>query len=614
MSSVAELLRLHPLCEHDPSTNSNFHEFVHHGTALRWDVDFDASKVTGTATHTLEPVGTPSRIVLDTSFLEIHSVAIDGVDTPFTVLPRAEPLGAPLVVEHAPAAKFTLQVAYSTTAECTALQWLTPAQTDGGKHPYLFSQCQAIHARLLLPCFDTPSVKVPYSYRVTLPLPVVVSGRPATSTEGNEYSFDQPIPIPSYLVAIASGDLVLAPIGPRLAVYLEPAVIDRCQHEFCADTERFITTAEELVFPYEWDTYNLLVLVLSFPYGGMENPNMTFATPTLLSGDRQNVDVVAHELAHSWSGNLVTNASWEHFWLNEGWTVYLERRIIGRLHGDAYRDFSAIIGWEQLEREIVRMDATPRYTTLVQDLSDRLDPDDAFLSVPYEKGLNLLLTVERAVGGTAVFDPFIPHYFSKFAHKSVTTKEFLDTLYGFFGDKQAELDLVDWETWLYGQGLPPKPVFDTTLVDECYSLAASWAKAIASGSVSELERFVAADVAAYTANQTVVFLDTVAEKCAWGLAMGAAAARHMREAYGYATLQNAEVVLRFFRVSVRARVEEEYPRLAAWLTTVGRMKFVRPGYVLLASVDKALAVETFRAHELGYHPICRAFVKKDLGL
>ncbi|GMF59754.1 unnamed protein product [[Candida] boidinii] len=225
------------------------------------------------------------------------------------------------------------------------------------------------------------------------PLNTLLSGRRVNEEKKGDvtfFRFHQPVPIPSYLVAIASGDLVGASIGPRSTVYSEPCAIDSCQYEFKEDTENFIATAESLIFEYEWKNYDVLILNRAMPFGGMEHPNITFATPTLISGDRQNVDVIAHELAHSWSGNLVTNCSWDHFWLNEGWTVYIERRIIGKLHGEKYRQFSAIIGWTDLENSIKSMgDSAKIYSTLIQDLKDGSDPDDSFSTVPYEKGFCL---------------------------------------------------------------------------------------------------------------------------------------------------------------------------------------------------------------------------------
>lgn len=607
------------LPERDPSTLLNYFLFKVHHTSLDYSVDWKKKILHGKGKIALETVEDVTQVVLDSSFLDIKSVAVDGKEASFQFGEQGV-LGSEFAIDAKiqKNTKFELLIAWNTTDKCTALQFLEKDATDGKQEPYFFSQCQAIHARSLFPFFDTPAVKSSYSFSVELTLPVIMSGRPA-SVNGNTYRFEQPIPIPSYLVAIASGDITKLPIGPRSHVYCEPSRVKACQHEFEEDMENFLQAAEKLVFPYEWDQYDALVLPLSFPYGGMENPNATFVTPTLISGDRENVDVVAHELAHSWSGNLVTNCSWEHFWLNEGWTVYLERRIQGAIHGEATRHFSAIIGWSDLENGIKAMgDSAERYSTLVQDLKDRSDPDDAFSIVPYEKGSNLLFLIERTVGGKEVFDPFIPYYFNKFKYSSLDTYQFMDTLYAFFKDHKAQLDQIDWELWLYKPGMPPvKPDFDTTLVDQCYSLADRWFRA-ARNNDDLTKIFKPSDVEGFTANQSVVFLDTMLsfdklDNFKWKYYRGAL---HVLDQvyHAYATSSNAEVLFRWFVVQVGGENRQFYDQLGEWLGTVGRMKFARPGYRLLASVDYDLAVSYFKKFENGYHPICRAMVRKDLGL
>lgn len=608
--------------EVDPSTLSNYTNFSFHPTVLTFDVDFNSQTVSGSVTYTLDNLTGVSEVVLDTAQLTILGAKVNGSDAAFTIGEQNGPLGRPLTVDLGSAKETTIKVAidFQTTDQCTALQFLDKEATDGKVSPYLFSQCQAIHARSLFPCFDTPAVKTPYKMLAKSPLPTLMSGRPA-GVDGDVYSFDQPIPIPSYLVALASGDITKLPIGPRSHVYCEPSNVAACQHEFENDMENFLQAAEKLVYKYEWDQYDALVLPLSFPYGGMENPNATFVTPTLISGDRENVDVIAHELAHSWSGNLVTNCSWEHFWLNEGWTVYLERRIQGLIHGESTRHFSAIIGWSDLENSIKAMgDSASRYSTLVQDLKDRSDPDDAFSTVPYEKGFNLLFHIEQAVGGKDVFDGFIPHYFSTFRYKSLDTYQFMDTLYEYFANQKDKLDAIDWNSWLYKPGMPPvKPNFDTTLVDQCYSLADKWFNSVSrKANVDFNQEFKASDIEGFTANQSVVFLDTLSsfnklDDFKWKNHPDALKA--LSEIYSaYSNSSNAEVLFRWYVVQVGGHNEAFYKLLGEWLGTVGRMKFVRPGYVLLNRVDHDLAIEYFKKFESTYHPICKAMVKKDLGL
>ncbi|CAI6869406.1 ANM_collapsed_G0047360.mRNA.1.CDS.1 [Saccharomyces cerevisiae] len=424
--------------EYDQSTLSNYKDFAVLHTDLNLSVSFEKSAISGSVTFQLKKLhegkNKSDELHLDTSYLDVQEVHIDGSKADFQIEQRKEPLGSRLVINNASCNdNFTLNIQFRTTDKCTALQWLNSKQTKGGK-PYVFSQLEAIHARSLFPCFDTPSVKSTFTASIESPLPVVFSGIRIedTSKDTNIYRFEQKVPIPAYLIGIASGDLSSAPIGPRSTVYTEPFRLKDCQWEFENDVEKFIQTAEKIIFEYEWGTYDILVNVDSYPYGGMESPNMTFATPTLIAHDRSNIDVIAHELAHSWSGNLVTNCSWNHFWLNEGWTVYLERRIIGAIHGEPTRHFSALIGWSDLQNSIDSMRDPERFSTLVQNLNDNTDPDDAFSTVPYEKGFNLLFHLETILGGKAEFDPFIRHYFKKFAKKSLDTFQFLDTLYEFY--------------------------------------------------------------------------------------------------------------------------------------------------------------------------------------
>lgn len=616
MDDVVAPHRPPSLPEADPSTLLNYQDFSVAHTSVAFLIDFPRQLVSGTVTYTVTTKA--SKMVLDTSHLRIVSASANGAPAEFALGATVPALGTPLEVALPAAHKCTVAIEFETTKDCTALQFLDKAATDGKKAPYLFSQCQAIHARSLFPCFDTPAVKSTYSFQATSELPVIMSGRPR-GVKDNVYFFEQPIPIPSYLVALASGDITKLPIGPRSHVYSEPSQVRACQHEFEADMEQFLQAAESLVYKYPWDQYDALVLPLSFPYGGMENPNATFVTPTLISGDRQNVDVIAHELAHSWSGNLVTNCSWEHFWLNEGWTVYLERRIQGKIHGEPTRHFSAIIGWSDLENSIRSMgESAERYSTLVQDLKDRSDPDDAFSTVPYEKGFNLLFHIEQVVGGKEVFDGFIAHYFEQYKFKSLDTYQFLDTLYGYFKDQKTVLDRIDWNAWLYKPGMPPvKPKFDTTLVDQCYSLADKWLGAMKRGA-SLTSLFSEADIASYTANQSVVFLETLTsfdKRADFKWKNHTQACRALSQIYeSYSKSHNAEVLFRWYAVQVRGHNSDFYTRLGEWLGTVGRMKFVRPGYVLLKEVDSALAIKYFKKFEATYHPICQAMVRKDLGL
>ena len=556
--------------------------------------------------------------------MEIVGVDIEGDEAQWELAPsRIEPYGSPLTInlsekhQSSSSSQVVLRIGVQTTKDCTALQWLTPAQTGNKKHPYVFSQCQATHARSLLPCQDTPDVKSTYSFNVRSPLPVLASGLPAGARDylpGDNgkpgtlvYKFHQSIPMPSYLFALASGDLASASIGPRSTVWTGPEELQACQWEFEKDTEAFIETAEKIVYPYAWTTYNVLVLPPSFPYGGMENPVFTFATPTLISGDRTNVDVIAHELSHSWSGNLVSNASWEHFWLNEGWTTYLERRIQAVIHGsDKHRDFSAIIGWKAMSDSIENYGKDHEFTKLIPSLNGK-DPDDAFSSVPYEKGFTFLYYLEKLVGKDK-WDKFIPHYFTTFKQRSVDSYEFKATLLSFFesdNDTFKKLSDVEWDTWFYKPGYPPKPDFDTELADMCYNLAEKW-EALNTGTTSFKPS--KKDIESFTASQNVVFLERLQ---LLPKPLSPELVDLMGETYAFARSKNVELVSRFLVLGLQARAESVYEPTAQLLGQVGRMKFVRPMFRELMKCDMDLARKTFEKNKDFYHPICRGMVEKQ---
>lgn len=509
-----------------------------------------------------------------------------------------------------------IDISLSTTKDCTALQWLTAAQTSNKRHPYMFSQCQAIHARSIFPCQDTPDVKSPVDFNIRSPLPVLASGLPTgsrnyqppkdTKSRGTLlYTFRQEVPIPSYLFAVASGDLACSSIGPRSTVWTGPDELQGCQWELEADVENFIQEGEKIVYPYAWTTYNVLVLPPSFPYGGMENPIYTFATPTIISKDRQNVDVIAHELSHSWSGNLVSNASWEHFWLNEGWTTYLERRIAAEVHGESHFGFSAIIGWKALQDSIQRFGEDHEFTRLVVDLRGK-DPDDAFSSIPYEKGFTFLYHLDTLVGREK-WDRFIPHYFTTYKYQSVDSYDFKTTLLDFFSsDKEAskKLEELDWDKWFYAPGYPPKPRYDETLAKECYDLATRW-----QNMTSEPFEPKRTDISNWFAQQSYVFLESL---MSLDKPLRPEDVEKMGEAYGYVSSANVELLFRYFVVGLKARCKSLYQPTADLLGKVGRMKFTRPLYRELEKCDRELAVKVFEQNKEFYHPICRQMVEKDL--
>ncbi|KAG9251283.1 peptidase family M1-domain-containing protein [Emericellopsis atlantica] len=600
----------------DPSTLSNYGAWRTTHTTTSFTLDFQNKKLVGSVILSLQSQTEreSKEVVLDSRFVHVDAVKIGDKPLQWDLKPFTEPLGAPLHVSVpegvAKGETIDMVIDLETTSKCTALQWLTPAQTSNKKHPYMFSQCQAINARSIFPCQDTPDIKSTFTFNITSELPVVASGVPvgdheATPGKSKVYTFEQKVPIPSYLFAVASGDIATAKIGPRSVVATGPNELEACKWELERDMEKFMEIADKLVFPYKWGEYNVLVLPPSFPYGGMENPIYTFATPTIISGDRQNVDVIAHELAHSWSGNLVSNSSWEHFWLNEGWTMYLERRIQAAIHGDAEFDFSAIIGWKALEDAIEQFKDIPEYTQLIIK-HDNVDPEDIYSQVAYEKGFHMVYYLETVVGREA-FDKFIPHYFTKWSGKSLDSWEFRDTYMDFFnnfGDEgiKKKIAEINWEDRLLSQGLPPKPQFDTSLADQCYSLAKKW----------ETESFDPSpdDVKDFNANQKIVFLDALTQ----GKPLSAPRARQLGKVYELSASQNVELKSAFYQIAIKAGDDTSYAGAAELLGQVGRMKYVRPLFRGLNKVDRQLALDTFEKNREFYHPICKGMVAKDLGI
>ncbi len=391
-------------------------------------VDFDRRRLVGEAALAFaSPVA--GTLDLDTKGLELRgALSESGAPVPFDLAPEEPVLGRRLRL-RLPAGTREVRLAYETSPDALGLQWLAPEQTAGGAHPFLFSQCQPIHARTVAPLPDTPRVRLSYEASVTVPegLAAVMSAGPAGDSPGSAprtrtFRFEMPQPIPTYLLALAVGRLASRDLSPRSRVWAEPDTLPAAAHEF-AEIEGMLGAAEALFGRYEWDRYDMLVLPPAFPYGGMENPRMTFLTPTLIAGDRSLVDVVVHELAHSWTGNLVTNATIDHFWLNEGFTVWAERRILEALHGAEAAALGWAIGEAALHESLGRFGPDSPLTRLRTDLAG-LDPDDAFSSIPYEKGARFVTLLERTAGRDR-WDRFMRDYMDGFRFTSITTEEFL---------------------------------------------------------------------------------------------------------------------------------------------------------------------------------------------
>ncbi len=560
----------------DPHSFANVQDFRVTHVALDLRADFERRQLAGFADLTLERVNPQAReIVLDTRELTISSVELRGSRSTLLKfrLGELKPiLGTPLHIQLPDRLDadrpLIVRIAYTTSPQASGLQWLEPSQTAGKKQPYLYSQSQAIHARSWIPLQDSPQVRLTYEAHITTPpqLLAVMSAEnePQTARDG-DYTFRMPQAIPSYLIALGVGDLVFKPLGPRTGVYAEPAVIDAAAWEF-ADVQSMLDACEKLFGAYRWGRYDLLILPPSFMWGGMENPRLTFLTPTVLAGDRSLVSLIAHELAHSWSGNLVTNATWDSVWLNEGFTVYLEGRILEALYGADRAAMEDVLGLQSLQRSIGKLnaDGDQALTRLSVDLQGR-DPDDAFSQVPYEKG-RLLLTFMESRMGRARLDTFLRGYFDHFAFQSVSTPMFIDYLEAHvLKQPDAGLTLSEMKAWIDEPGIPANAVLPRS--DAFRRVDAqrdSWLKG--ERPAKQLE------TAKWTTHEWLHFLDNMPPD------LSRQQMSELDDAFRLTAVTNNEIAHSWLKNAIRAGYAPAWPRLEQYLTSIGRRKLVMDLY------------------------------------
>jgi len=604
-AAATEVAAVKPMRSQDEHSYAQPQKVVIKDLALDLAIDFDRKQLGGTATYQLEwKDAAATQLVLDTRALKIEKVQgeVGGEWVPlkFTLADNDPIFGSKLTIET-PARNPRVRVTYKTSPEASGLQWLQPSMTEGKQLPFMFSQSQAIHARSWVPLQDTPGVRFTYTAHVTSRPDVMVlmsaDNDPAAPRDG-DYLFKMPQPIPSYLLAIAAGDLVFKPVSARSGVWAEPSMVDKATAEF-ADTEKMIAATEALYGPYRWQRYDMLVLPPSFPFGGMENPRLTFVTPTVIVGDKSLVSLIAHELAHSWSGNLVTNSSWKDIWLNEGFTSYVQSRITEAVYGQEAAEMERQIDQSDLRDELTGMDAADQVLALPA-LTGR-DPDEALTGVPYNKGAWFLQFLEQRFG-RAVFDPFLRGWFDDHAFQSTDSDEFVAYLRKHLLDQnKAVVTDAELAAWLNEPGIPevaPRAQSRGFAIVDTARIA--W-----TGSDRLPSREITSE---WSTQQWVHFLDGLGET------LTPEQLAQLDEAYTFTGTQNGEIAMRWYPLAIRSGYDVARPEIAKFIERVGRRKLIMPIYEELVKTEQglALAKASFARARPGYHPITTASVEAAL--
>lgn len=586
----------------DTHTFSNYNDVAVRHLDLDINVDFDNRKILGTASLSIENITECDTLALDTRDLTISKVTLDnGKETTFRLGRMQDLFGQPLIINIQPETK-VVHISYSTSPNAEALQWLEPQQTSSGTYPFLFTQSQSILARTWVPCQDTPDIRMTYNASVkTNPelLALMSATNPTAKNSEGTYSFVMDKPIPAYLLALAVGDLEFRPLGENCGVYAEPAMIDKAAYEF-VDTEKMIKAAESLYGPYRWGRYDMLVLPPSFPFGGMENPRLTFLTPTIIAGDRSLVSLVAHELAHSWSGNLVTNATWDDFWLNEGFTTYSEYRIMEKLYGADYAQMIAQLGYQDLLRTLERLGYDNPDTRLALDLTGR-HPDET-TNVAYDKGQLFLTALEKAYGRDK-FDAFLQKYINTFAFKTMTSEHFLKFLEkNLIKDTESTHQAVRVYEWVYDPGLPDNcPVPDSP---EFRKVDGQRQDFINGKPANEL------NTDGWTTHHWIHFLRAIPHN------LNHESLTDLDKTYNLTASGNSEILFAWFTRALDLDYKPVLPALEKFLLHVGRAKFVVPLYTALARTEdgRILAKDIYKKARPLYHPVTYNVVDKVIGI
>lgn len=609
----------------DPSSFANIDEVTTESYHLDLYIDFASKKLAGSIILNMKSFVNNLQIIsLDCKLLNIKDVFYKGEKIPFKIekVPNGQALGDKLVIELPEKQKknslFSFVIEYETISnisDSSALNWLEPSQTFDKKFPYFYTQSEPIYGRTIAPLQDTPSVKSAFSAKMKVDkgFNVFMSGNKTGDFSDEQYSyfnFKQDIRIPSYLLAIVAGDIILKAVSERTGVITEPSQIELCATEL-EHLDTYIKKIEGYLFEYVWGVYNIVVLPPSFPYGGMENPLLTFVNPSIITGDKSNIDVAIHEIAHSWSGNLVTCKTWTDFWLNEGLTVFLERKVVKELYGEKKYQLDAMLENMNLIAKIKSFGEDHNFTTLQPFFGDLKNPDDAFSIVPYEKGFQFLLYLEKAVGVES-FRGFLRVFMRKFSYKSVDTNEFIQSFNDYFnqvmGKKQAAIILrkINWDDWLKKPGYPPQPLeFKVDDFDECKNLSEKFLNE------EEFNQEIIEKYLSFDVNLKLIFLKNIYEKNG---TLSEEKLKILQEKFQLDLEKNKEISFVWFKICVKNKFLENMKAVEEFLGSTGRMKFVNPLYEELYKVDPYLATQIFERKKMSYHPITREIVSKKLHL
>lgn len=590
---------------HDEHSYAQLDEARVTHVSLDLSPNFTTQRIVGTARLTVDRSVGADSLILDVRDLTIKSVTDSRGKALGFKIGIADPLlGSPMAISLATSDN-TIVIDYESSPNAAAVQWLTTGQTAGKKMPFLFTQGESILTRTWVPTQDTPSQRQTYDATIHVPDGMrAVMSADHVGTEGAKdssglavFRFRMEHPIPPYLFALAIGDIAFRPIGTRTGVYAEPTVVGQAASEF-VEVDQMIAAAEKLFGPYRWGRYDILVLPPSFPYGGMENPTLTFATPTVLAGDRSLVSLVAHELAHSWSGNLVTNATWNDFWLNEGFTVYLESRIMEELRGKRYSDMLRVLGREDLQKAVVEAGGpTSPDTRLHLDLKGR-DPDEATGNIAYEKGAAFLETVESVVGRPRL-DAFLRDYFSHYSFQPMSSERMLTYMQEKLL-KTNEADLINVHAWIYEPGIPSNiPIATSEAFAAVDRAVAAWKSGDGASSLP---------TASWSTHEWLHFLRALP------YTISTNRLAELDATFRYTQSRNSEILFEWLKLAIHSRYEPAFVALEHYLTSQGRRKLVAPLYAELAKSDwgKTMAIRIYRQARPTYHSVAVNTIDKTL--